>query len=63
MTPHMMMTIILECEDGELIGQVTMPYYKFPPSVVTWGTRVFRIYQELTYREVVSYSIPLEALR
>lgn len=60
---HMLMTVTLECADGEAVGHVVIPFFKFPPSILVWGTRIFRLYQELTYREVSSYNIPLEAVR
>lgn len=58
-----MVTVTLECDDGELVSQVAIPLQDPMPQVLQWGTRVFKIYDELNFREVFPYTIPLEAVR
>lgn len=60
---NLFMTVTLQCDDGEMVGQVQVPFDKEIPVVLTWGCRVFRIYEELTYREVASYDIPIEGVK
>lgn len=57
------MTVTLECDDGEFVATIVLPISDPMPMILIWGERAFKTFEELSYREVISYTIPLEAIR
>jgi hypothetical protein len=53
----------LECEDGDFVANVVIPFNGDSPYVLVWGERAFLLHDELTYREASSYTIPVEAVK
>lgn len=49
--------VILQTNDGKLVGRTLIPGFKPPPDVIVWGIRFFALYEPLVYREVFAYFV------
>ncbi len=50
--------VLLLTADGVLVQEVEMPVFAPMPSVVLFGTRVFKRITDRTYHECFAYAVP-----